>query len=63
MPVKRKITEPDGVSFITITRYQWLSLIDQAKGYDLVYKCFDYLKDKGHYIIGRKTNYNNDSHI
>ncbi|WP_276501347.1 hypothetical protein [Terrimonas pollutisoli] len=47
MPVKRKITESDGVYFITITCYQWLSLIEQVKGYDLIYKWFDHLKEKG----------------
>ncbi len=52
MPVKRKITEPDGVYFVTITCYQWLSLIEQTNGYDLVYNWFDHLKDKGHYING-----------
>ena len=52
MPVKRMITEPDGVYFITITCHQWLPLIDQTNGYDLVYKWFDHLKGKGHYING-----------
>ncbi len=52
MPVKRKITEPDGVYFITITCHQWLPLIEQTNGYDLVYNWFDHLKDKGHYING-----------
>ena len=52
MPVKRMITEPDGVYFITITCHQWLPLIDQTNGYDLVYNWFDHLKGKGHYING-----------
>ncbi len=39
MPVKRKITEPDGVYFITITCHQWLPLIEKTNGYDLVYRC------------------------
>ena len=30
----------------------WLALIEQTNGYDLVYKWFDHLKDKGHYING-----------
>jgi len=52
MPVKRMITEPDGVYFITITCHQWLPLIEQTNGYDLVYNWFDHLKGKGHYVNG-----------
>ncbi len=52
MPVKLQITESDGVYFITFTCHQWLPLIAQANSYDLVYKWFDYLKRKGHYITG-----------
>jgi REP element-mobilizing transposase RayT len=32
--------------------HQWLPLIEQTKGYDLVYNWFDHLKVKGHYING-----------
>jgi len=52
MPVKRKIIEPDGVFFITITCHQWLPLIEMTNGYDIVYNWFDHLKSKGHYING-----------
>ena len=52
MPVKRQITEPDRVNFITFTCHQWLPLIAQTNSYDLVYKWFDHLKRKGHYITG-----------
>jgi len=52
MPVKRQITEPDGVYFITFTCHQWMPLIEQTKSYDLVYNWFDHLKSKGHYIAG-----------
>jgi len=52
MPVKRKITEPDGVYFITLTWHQWLPLIEKTNGYDLVYNWFDHLKTKGHFING-----------
>jgi REP element-mobilizing transposase RayT len=52
MPVKRKITEPDGVYFITFTCCQWISLIELINGYDLIYKWFDHLKSWGHYING-----------
>ncbi len=52
MPVKRQITEPDGVYFITFTCYQWLPLIAQTNSYDLVYNWFDHLKSKGHCVTG-----------
>jgi REP element-mobilizing transposase RayT len=52
MPVKRKITEPDGVYFITFTCCQWLPLIEITKSYDLIYNWFDHLKSKGHYVTG-----------
>ena len=52
MPVKRKITEPDGVYFITFTCFQWMSLIEQTDSYEVIYKWFDRLKSKGHYITG-----------
>ena len=52
MPVKRKITESEGVYFITFTCFQWLPLIEITNGYDLVYNWFDHLKSKGHYITG-----------
>ena len=52
MPVKRIITAPDGIYFITFTCYQWLSLIELTKGYDLIYNWFDHLKSCGHYING-----------
>ncbi|MCZ2458983.1 MAG: hypothetical protein LC128_05090 [Chitinophagales bacterium] len=52
MPVKRKITEPDGVYFITFTCHQWKPLTELTGGYDLVCNWFDHLKIKGHYIAG-----------
>lgn len=52
MPVKRKITNPDGVYFITFTCYQWLHLIEITNSYDLIYNWFDHLKSSGHYIVG-----------
>ena len=52
MPVKRQITEPDGVFFITFTCIQWLPLIAQTSSYDLVYNWFNHLKNKGHFIAG-----------
>jgi REP element-mobilizing transposase RayT len=52
MPVKSKIPYPDGIFFITFTCYQWLPLIEMSDSYDLVYKWFDHLKEKGHFIVG-----------
>ena len=52
MPVKRQITEPDGIYFITFTCHQWLPLIAQTNSYDLVNNWFDHLKGKGHYLSG-----------
>jgi REP element-mobilizing transposase RayT len=52
MPVKRTIPNKSGMFFITFTCYQWLSLIDKVNGYDIIYKWFDHLKSKGHFING-----------
>jgi REP element-mobilizing transposase RayT len=52
MPTRRTIIESHGVFFITITCCQWLSLIELTNGYDIVYKWFDYLKEKSNYIAG-----------
>ena len=52
MSVRREIPEYDGIYFITITCCEWLHLFEEANAYDTVYKWFDYLKGKGHYIVG-----------
>jgi hypothetical protein len=52
MPVKTTLPYNDGLYFITLTCHQWLPLIELTKNYDVVYKWFDYLKSKGHYITG-----------
>ena len=52
MSVKRKISEPDGVYFITLTCHQWLPLFEKTNGYDLICNWFDLLKIKGHFING-----------
>lgn len=52
MSVRKKIQEPNGVFFITFTCARWLHLFSLTDGYDAVYKWFDYLKMRGHYIIG-----------
>jgi REP element-mobilizing transposase RayT len=50
--VRREIPEYHGLYFITFTCSRWLNLFEITQGYDAVYKWFDYLKDRGHYIIG-----------
>ena len=52
MSVKRIIHETDGIFFITITCYKWIPLLQITNAYDAVYKWFNYLKEKGHYITG-----------
>jgi REP element-mobilizing transposase RayT len=41
-----------GLYFITFTCYKWMPLIEETKGYDLVYKWFNYLKTQGHSVTG-----------
>jgi hypothetical protein len=52
MSTKREIPASEGVYFITFTCFRWLPLFEKTRSYDLVYKWFDYLKSKGHYIVG-----------
>lgn len=52
MAVRNKITETDGVYFITITCARWMPLFEMTNGYDVVYKWFNYLKQQGHFIVG-----------
>ena len=52
MPVKQTIPYHSGIFFITFTCFNWLPLIEKVNGYDIIYKWFDYLKSKGHFING-----------
>ncbi len=52
MPVRKAIAETDGVYFITFTCTNWLPLFKLCNAYDAVYAWFNYLKTRGHYIIG-----------
>ena len=52
MSVRRAISEYEGLYFITFTNSRWLKLFEITNGYDIVYKWFDHLKGKGHYIVG-----------
>jgi len=52
MPVKNTISFSEGIFSITFTCSRWLPLIEMVNGYDIVYKWFDHLKSKGHFISG-----------
>ncbi len=52
MTTKRFINLHDGVFFITFTCYRWLPLFQITDSYDLVYRWFDVLIEKGHQITG-----------
>jgi REP element-mobilizing transposase RayT len=52
MPTRKNIPYHSGVYFITFTNYKWLPLFEITNAYDLVYKWFNYLIEKGNYIIG-----------
>ena len=52
MPVKTTIPYNSGTFYITFTCHNWLSLIEKANGYDIVYNWFDYLKEHGHIVNG-----------
>lgn len=52
MSVRKAIPFNNGIYFITLTCSRWLNLFDIAKAHDVVYKWFDYLKSKGHYVAG-----------
>ena len=51
MSVKTTIAEKSGVYFITFTCYKWIPLFQITNGYAAVYKWFDTLRQKGHYIV------------
>lgn len=51
MSLHKKITNP-GIYFITFTNHAWLPLIQLTEAYELVYKWFDILKEKGHMVTG-----------
>jgi REP element-mobilizing transposase RayT len=50
--VRKEIPHYEGIYFITFTCYKWLHLFQQADAYGSVYKWFDVLKSKGHYVVG-----------
>jgi REP element-mobilizing transposase RayT len=52
MPVNKPHTKEAGIYFVTFTNHNWIPLFQIANGYDLVYKWFEHLKTKGHYVSG-----------
>jgi putative transposase len=48
MAIKWKHDDSTTMYFGTFTCYKWLALIDMVKGYDMVYKWFDHLKQEGY---------------
>ncbi len=52
MAVRTIIEQTEGVYFITFTCQNRLSLFDITNSYDTVYKWFDFLKAKGHFVRG-----------
>jgi hypothetical protein len=52
MPTRRVIPFSNGVYFITFTCCKWMPLIEITQGYDIVYKWFDIMRDKGNFILG-----------
>jgi REP element-mobilizing transposase RayT len=47
-----RLVTTKGIYFITFTCYNWISLIDKTNSYNLVYKWFDILTEKGNSITG-----------
>lgn len=52
MSVRKAISERSGIFFITITCRGWHHLFSITDGYSVVYQWFDYLKGKGHFVLG-----------
>lgn len=52
MPVIKPHLDTPGFYFITFTNYQWLPLFQITDNYDVVYKWFEHLRTKNHYIVG-----------
>ena len=52
MAVRTTIDDTEGLYFITFTCQHWIALFEATKSYDTVYKWFDYLKTKNHYVKG-----------
>jgi REP element-mobilizing transposase RayT len=52
MAVRTTVDNIEGTYFITFTCQHWLPLFEITNSYNTVYKWFDHLKTKGHYIKG-----------
>ena len=52
MAIRTPVEQTEGLYFITFTCCQWLPLFEITNGYDTIYKWFDYLKSKNHFVKG-----------
>jgi REP element-mobilizing transposase RayT len=52
MSVRLYIPEKEGTYFVSFTCNKWLPLFSMTECYDTIYKWFNNLKNKGHYING-----------
>ena len=52
MAIRTPVEQTEGLHFITFTCCQWLPLFEITNGYDTIYKWFDYLKSKNHFVKG-----------
>ena len=52
MAVRTPIEYTEGMYFITFTCHDWLPLFQMTNSYDAVYKWFNHLATKGHYVKG-----------
>ena len=52
MAVRTPVEQTEGLYFITFTCCQWLPLFEITNSYVTVYKWFDYLKSKNHFVKG-----------
>lgn len=52
MALRNQIDQGEGLYFIAFICCEWLTLFEIANGYDTVYKWFDYLKSKNHFVKG-----------
>ena len=50
MAVRKKIPYSSGIFSVTFTCARWLPLFEITNGYDFVYKFFEILKSKGHFV-------------
>jgi len=52
MAIRKSAIIDSGYYFLTFTCYKWLPLFDITDSFDLVYKWFDHLQEKGNRVMG-----------